>query len=130
MGQKDRMKASDVFRETEYAFGEKVPFEKAFPEIKDLKVEVEESTSRVAQPFKQSWHGKENLGKYIDCSNEFCYNGGFSIGEILREMVRNKKSDMKTERICQGYEGSPKGRRRYRSCMHFFRIKVHIEYKE
>jgi hypothetical protein len=45
-------------------------------------------------------------------------------------MVRNKKNDYEISRTCQGYEGSPKGKKRYRLCVNFFKIKVHINYKK
>ncbi len=52
------------------------------------------------------------------------------MGEIIHAMVRDKKTDHEEERKCQGYEGSPKGRKRYRSCLHSFHIKAHIDYKD
>lgn len=44
-------------------------------------------------------------------------------------MVSKKQTDLETVAICQGYEGSPKGKRRYRSCINSFKVKVHITYK-
>jgi hypothetical protein len=32
------MKASDVFRKTRFLFGKKVPFEEAFPQIRDMRI--------------------------------------------------------------------------------------------
>jgi hypothetical protein len=41
-------------------------------------------------------------------------------------------SEQKTERefskMCKGDEGSPKGRRKYRNCANFFKLKINIEY--
>lgn len=37
---KDRKKASDIFRETNYVFAEKGTFKEAFPEIVDITIEV------------------------------------------------------------------------------------------
>lgn len=127
---RDRMKASEVFTNTNYIFSQKVPFEEAFPQIEDVKVEIEEGGHGIYSEFRNRFRTKGSLGEYIDCSNPLCYNGGFSIGEILREMVRAKQSDLETSKLCQGYEGSPKGRRRYRRCMNFFKIKVQIKFKE
>ncbi len=45
-------------------------------------------------------------------------------------MIRNKQAELETYKMCQGYEGSPKGRRRYRSYVNSFDIKVTIKYKE
>jgi hypothetical protein len=128
-----RQKASDLHWEREYALGEKVTFEKAFPTIEDVQVQVEEEGYLYG--FRQGKstpkrYSPPNMGEYIDCSNPLCYKGGFSIGSILREMAKEKKTDLETSRTCQGYEGSPKGRRKYRECINHFDIKVHIKYKK
>jgi len=122
------MKASDVFEKSQPAFGRKTSFEEAFPTIKKVIVNVEESDAYGRK--RDSSYTGENMGEYIDCSNHKCYNGGFSIGHILRMMIREKKSDSEMESTCRGYEGSPKGRRHYGSCDRYFKVKVHIDYKE
>lgn len=130
MKRDERQKASDVFRETNYVFSEKVGFDEAFPEIEDLTVEVIKSGHGIDDWNRKSTYRKQYFpGEYINCSNPLCYNGGFSIGSILREMVRNKQVELETSKICQGNEGSPKGRRIYRKCVNFFKIKVSIKYK-
>jgi len=126
---KDRMKASDVFRETNYVFGKKVKFEEAFPEIKTLRVECTEEGYGARNPITRIYTEKNTPGEYIDCHNPLCYNGGFSIGQILREMVQKREKHWEGTKFCQGYEGSPKGRRKYRSCINSWKVKVDIEYK-
>lgn len=132
MGIRDRKKASDVFRESEYLFVKKVPFKEAFPEIIDLEIRCKE-TGNLRYSFeneRQHHYSIENLpGEYIDCSNPLCYNGGFSIGRIIRRMVCNRETKQEGSEICQGYEGSPKGRRKYRDCLNFFKYTVIIKYK-
>lgn len=123
------MKASDVFNESNFVFSRKVSFEEAFPTIKEVIVNVEESNI-YGQTKNRVCKSSNGMGEYIDCSNSSCYNGGFSIGHILREMISKKETDSETELHCQGYEGSAKGRRRYRSCDHWFKAKVHVDYKE
>jgi len=134
MSIRNRKKASDVFRETEFVFSKKVPFKEAFPEIIDFKIECKEAGHLGYYYSKnENWryYTIENPpGEYIDCSNPLCYNGGFSIGRVLREMVRNKETEKEGDAICQGYEGSPGGRRKYRSCINFFQYKVKIKYKD
>ncbi len=129
----ERMKASDVFRKTDYVFRKKISFDEAFPEIDDIRVEVEERGEGVRQFFpgdSKSIYGKSLLGEYVDCSNSLCYNGGVSIGEAIREMVRSRATERETSQICCGYEGSPKGRRKYRKCTNHFKVKVAIKFKE
>lgn len=123
-----RQKASDVFQESNFVFAGKVSFAEAFPQIEDVTVEVEESGEGVTWKGKQQY-GKESLNEYINCSNPLCYNGGFSVSRILREMIHNKQTEIETSAICQGNEGSPKGRRIYRKCLNHFKIKVSMKYK-
>ena len=122
----ERQKASDVFRDANFVFAKKVSFAEAFPEIADVRVEVEFGHAMDGNPKRV--YTKSYLGEYIDCDNGLCYNGGFSIGEVIRSMVSEKTTDRDGSAICRGYEGSPKGRRKYRDCLNFFRYKVHIDY--
>lgn len=113
-----RQKASDIFRETEFVFGRKASFAEVFPEIEDLRVEVEEFGEGTTKWNRERIYRKQGFpGEYIDCHNPLCYNGGFSIGDILREMVRNRQTELETSKLCKGHEGSPKGRRVYRKCI-------------
>jgi hypothetical protein len=129
MARETRKKASEVDRERFRPFARKVGFKEAFPEIEDVRVEVAKSGAGIDEWNNHAIYGKEDLGEYIDCSNSLCYDGGFSIGAILRDMVSKKQMDLETSQLCQGNEGSPKGRRIYRKCVNYFKVKVSIKYK-
>jgi hypothetical protein len=129
MGRNEPMKASDVFRKTNHVFVGKARFDKVFPQIEDIKVTVQELGKGVIGDGVLVYK-KNQFGEYIDCSNPRCYNGGFSIGSIVREMVKDKKVEFNTSRNCKSYEGSPKGRKRYGPCDNTFTINVKIKYKE
>jgi len=124
----NRKKAQDVFNETNFVFATKTTFEKAFPEIEKISVEVTESGYGVYSNFRTSHYSNHNIAEYINCSNSSCYNGGFSIGTIIREMSYRKETEREGTAICQGNEGSPKGRRIYRKCLNSFEYKIHIVY--
>ena len=124
-----RKKASQIHRETDYLFSRKVPFEEAFPEIDDVVVDVEEQGQVPQYRQHARQYTKANLDEFIDCSNPPCYDGGFSICEILRNMVSERQRELETIKCCQGHEASAKGRRKYRPCANFFKIKVSIRYK-
>lgn len=129
MSRKDRKKASDIFRETEYVFSQKASFKDAFPNIKNLEIRAKEVGGGPGRMPPTSVYDMQRLpGEYIDCSNPICYGGGFSIGGILREMTREGKTDYNGTKVCKGYEGSPKGRKRYRSCSTFWEVEVNLEY--
>ena len=126
----NREKASDVFNSTNYMFASKVSFSEAFPQIKNIRVEVEEDGEGIYELSRKRIYSKENMGEFINCSNPQCYNGGFRIGDIIRNIVENKSGEHETDRYCQGYEGSPKGKKRYGSCFNKFNIKVQITYND
>ena len=134
MSRDDRQKASDIFNKGNLVYATKVPFENAFPEIENLDIVVVFhgcGTDFLKDKEKISHYNIETLpGEFIDCINPLCYKGGFSIGSILREMVRTKLTHKEEFEICRGYEGSPKGRRKYGICPNTFRIKVDIKYKD
>ncbi|OQA71765.1 MAG: hypothetical protein BWY33_01951 [Candidatus Dependentiae bacterium ADurb.Bin246] len=126
---KERPKASEIFNDTDYVFSKKVGFEKAFPNIEDITVEVEETGEGVYRGVNKYTYKKGDIGEFVDCSNSFCYGGGISIGSILREMVLKKETQFDGMRFCKGNEGSPKGKKIYRKCMNQFKVKVNIKYK-
>lgn len=124
-------KASDVFKNSNFVFASKTDsFDKAFPNIEDVKVELKEYGEDVDQWSHNRTYSKQYFpGEYIDCSNKLCYNGGISIGSIIRDMIYNKQTEFETSKLCQGHEGSPKGRRIYRKCLNSFELKVSLKYK-
>lgn len=131
MAQRDqRLKASDIFRNSMPVFGSKVPFAEAFPDITDIRIEVSESSLGGGRQHHAVCTRDHLPGEYVDCSNPLCYRGGVSIGSILREMVRTRHMTAEVTRLCQSNEGSPKGRRIYRKCLHSFKIKVTLTYTE
>jgi len=124
------MKASDVFGQSQFFFGQKTTFDRAFPEIEAVAVRVTERGSGLHPSLLgPSSYGKESIGEFIGCRNPTCYNGGFSIGGILRDMARQKRPHEEGKAVCKGYEGSPKGRRRHRSCDHTFDYVVDVQYR-
>ena len=124
-----RQKAADVFRDTAFLLGEKTTFAKAFPRIEDIRVEVAETGDGVPPHRKKCLYGMSTAGEYIDCSNPMCFNGGFCLGQLIRFMVEQRKTDDSLALHCQGYEGSPKGRKKYGPCFNYFEANIHIEYK-
>lgn len=124
------MKASDVFQQRQLAFGSKLTFDEAFPEIKDFRAEVEWMSAHKERSSRAVYTKETCSGEYINCSNPLCYNGGFSLGRMLRNMVHCKQTHYEDSGQCQGYEGSPKGRRRYGPCFSFWNVKIDVEYKE
>ena len=122
-----RKKAQDVFNEGTFVFGEKTTFEKAFPDVEECVVEVEETGRGRFKSLNQDAKHHRNPGRYINCSNPECYNGGFDIGSAIHDMVRARETEREGSELCQGNEGSPKGRRIYKKCQNFFEYKITIK---
>ncbi|OFV90043.1 MAG: hypothetical protein A3H95_16795 [Acidobacteria bacterium RIFCSPLOWO2_02_FULL_64_15] len=100
-------------------------FSKAFPEIKSVSMVVEEQDSG---QVVRSYNFKEDTlpGEYLNCTNPRCYNGGYDVGQTLRFMVAGHTTHFEDHRSCQGYEGSPKGRRRDGPCDRAFKVTVDL----
>lgn len=124
---KMRPKAQDIFNESTFVWGEKTTFENAFPTVQECIVEVEESGH--VEPNTSRKRTYRNPGEYINCSNRYCYNGGFDIGSEIREMVRKMENEREGNAICQGAEASPKGKRIHRKCINFFKYKISLKLK-
>jgi hypothetical protein len=132
------MKASDVYHETEHSFGSKVPFEKAFPQIEQISIEIIETERAEHIDFNafdkikhRQIYTKDSLpGKFIDCRNPECHKGGLSIGGILRKMIPEKLTELQETKNCLGYESLPEGRKKHKHCCHRFHYKVEIKYME
>ena len=130
------MKAQDVFNASNPFLGKKCSFDEAFPEIDTIRVEYTESgvgaySTRYKgnEAYQRVLGEKCHISEYINCSNPLCYNGGIHIGQVLREMVYNQETQKEDSKICQGNEGSPKGRKIYRKCYNYFQYKITISYK-
>jgi hypothetical protein len=122
----ERIKASDTFSPF---LGKTSVFEDAFPDIESLAVESREISHQATRKHTRHFD-QTNFGEYIDCSAPLCVRGGVSVGSIVREMAATKQTTLETTERCVGYEGSPKGRRRYGPCSNIFQIKVSVKYKE
>lgn len=131
MSRDKREKLTDRINKSEYVFSRKVDsFEEAYPTIASLRVEVTEEEIGLSSASRTWTFTEKNFIHAVNCSNSMCYGGGVEIGWMIHDMARNKQTDHEEIKRCEGYEGSPKGRRRYRSCLHAFHIKAHVEYKE
>ena len=121
-----RQKASDVFRGANLLLGRKVTFAEAFPEVANMTVQVTETiagSGGTPQRF-----GIGSVGEYVDCTNPLCYNGGFRIGGVIRDMVSKRETSREGSDLCQGYEGSPKGRKNYGPCDRYFKWVISLQY--
>ena len=116
-----RMKATDVFMAHPPWLGTTTDFSKSFPNIRDLTLRITEHGDEITGGSKESIYTLSSPpGEYVNCSNPRCYNGGIRIGQWLRFITEDTKT--RETLLCQGYEGSPKGRRRDGPCDNYFDV--------
>lgn len=126
---KGRKKAQDIFMETKFVFGTKTKFEKAFPEIENITIEVIE-TGLYINDSRISHYNKTNTSEYVNCTNPMCYKGGFNLCNIIRDMIFKKDTERVGSAECQGNEGHHKSRDIRSKCLNSFSYKIQIEYYE
>ena len=97
------------------------PIEKTFPMIRDISIEVLEEGIRNPRRYDKS----SNSGLLFCCSNPKCTNPGILIEPILREMVEKRQSHKETWKVCDGFEPSPKWRRKT-PCDRSFKITIEL----
>jgi hypothetical protein len=136
MSKRDTKKTLETVIATEFIFSNELSFHEAFPEIEDLCMTVTETEGEATAFLEKSklpLHSKRvygtNVRECIDCHSPFCVNGGFSIREILRTMVRIHEHSNQGTKLCQGSGGMPKRSRRSLPCNHCFRFKIEVTYK-
>jgi hypothetical protein len=123
-------KASQVFREEKHTspFSRVSSFEDAFPTIATVKVVVNETnlTPTLDDEFTTGTTVYDNthISEYHDCHCPECYNGGVSIGDLLRRMVSSNETESRVKAPCQG-----RGKKSYGSCTHTFDMSAKIAYK-
>jgi hypothetical protein len=131
MGREDREKLTDVISKSQFLFSKKVDtFHEAYPTIAKLHVEVSEKELGSSGLARRLTFTEQHFQHAVNCSNPVCYRGGVQVGWLIHDMVRNKETDREETKSCEGYEGSPKGRKRYRTCLHRFTVKAHVDYRE
>ena len=106
-------------------------FGECIPEIAAMRIEVTETrlpfgAAKALRVFTMDNHP----GEHIACSAYLCCAGGLPIGEILDRMARHRTTSFSAVVACQGYRGSPKGRRRYGPCSNEFSVSITLSFTE
>jgi hypothetical protein len=131
-----RMKLADVEGQTNYLIP-RVPttFDKAFPEIEEIRVEVrpqgEGFEPHRGENDRVDTYVNGGIPSIINCRNPRCYGGGLNLAYLIRwSIVEARRTEFEHRYTCEGYEGSPKGRKNYGPCDTQFRVKVTVKYKD
>lgn len=82
-----------------------------------------------AEPFELRIIHREAIREHVDCNNPACFNGGFSLGNVLREMVANRQEEFIGTSFCTGQEGDPEEDMLHASCPTRFDIHANLRYR-
>jgi hypothetical protein len=137
MSKRDTKKAAKTRAATKFVFSDELSFHEVFPEIGDMCITVTETEGIGKAVFdtpKLYLHSTRvygtNIGDHIECHSPFCVNGGFSIREILRAMVRIHEQSKQGTILCKGSDDAAKRRRKNLPCNHSFQFKIAVKYKD
>ncbi len=120
------MRESDRIRSF---LGEPTTFAKAYPQVAEIRVEVEQEGD-LSNHHRHQVFGKSGLPSIMSCGNPRCRQGGFNIQQMIYFMIEQRETHGEHSIHCPGHEGSPKGRRKGDPCGNFAKIRLSITYVE
>ncbi len=82
-----------------------------------------------AEPFELRILHRDAIHEHVDCNNPACHNGGFSLGNVLREMIVNRQEEFIGTSFCTGTEGDPEEDLIHPSCSTRFEIQSILRYR-
>ena len=82
-----------------------------------------------ASPFELRILHKDAVREHVDCSSAACCNGGFSLGELIREMVRGRQEEFIGTSFCTGQEGDPEEPGPHPSCPTRFEVEATLRFR-
>jgi hypothetical protein len=90
-----------------------------------LRISVTEK-GRGAEPFTWIMTARDAVRERVPCNNPDCFDGGFSLGDLLRELVRTGQSDYIGTCFCTGRVGDPELIQERPSCETRFETEAHL----
>jgi hypothetical protein len=82
-----------------------------------------------AEPFELRIIHKDAIREHVDCNNPACFNGGFSLGDVLRDMVRGRQEDFIGTNFCTGQEGDPEEEGPHPSCGTRYEVQAVLRFR-
>jgi len=110
-------------------FGQSIAFAQAFPMLADLKatIWVRPYGSTEENPPERHFGFGNPPAERIHCPKTGCTNGGWPIGDIVRDMIAKRETHRKVAGKCNGKQWvvGPK----YRDCETHFSAEIELVYK-
>ncbi len=129
MSHRVRMDKQDRVERGLGIFERPVPFAQAFPAVAEMRITV---AIRLGGPLdqkpqKRHFSVQNPPGEYVRCPRASCTDGGWCIGDVLREMVSKRETLHKTGGVCSGRQRM--NRKEFRDCLADFEVEIHVTYK-
>ena len=96
--------------------------------VSSLRVRVAEKGRR-ADPYELRITRADAVHEFVRCSNPLCQEGGFSLGELLREMIRDRRTEFLGVSYCIGQEGDLEIPESLKSCQTRFEVEATLSYR-
>jgi hypothetical protein len=110
-------------------FGQSIPFAQAFPMLAGLEttVWIRPHGRTEENPQEQHFGLRNPPGEHIHCPKKGCTNGGWRIGDVMRDMIARRETHQIVEGKCNGRQWvvGPK----YRDCATHFTAEIVLAYK-
>lgn len=98
--------------------------------VEGIRVEVVEK-GRSPSPDHLQIRRRDGVVEYVYCHNPLCEAGGFSLGDVLRDMVRSRQTEFIGTNFCTGQEvAHPEVPDSQRSCRNRFEIQATLVYRD
>jgi hypothetical protein len=110
-------------------FGQSLPFAQAFPMVAGLEatVWIRPFGSTEQNPQERHFGLRNPPGEHVLCPKKGCTNGGWCLGDVMRDMIAKRETHRQVEGKCNGkqFVVGPK----YRDCGTHFTAEIDLAYK-
>lgn len=123
-----KKKMSDIMAKSNYVFVSKISFSERFPQIESIIITVEnQELGGWANPRN---FGVMDIGEYIDCIRDGCYEGGINVANKISQMVNDQQEEKSFADCCRGNIGSHVKKSEKKLCSAPYRVTIKIVYKD
>jgi hypothetical protein len=123
---KKHLDAQDLYEKSNPALEQKTTFQKAYPEVEHLALEVTADPMGFGQSHKYHYSLQHPPENFSPCPNPNCSGGGFELGRLLHNLISCKKEFGEDSGPCVGRERLARGSR---TCYYMFEAKAHLKYE-
>ena len=104
-------------------------FDEAFPTLEDAVLRFQEFEYGEPTRRRGIFSLRREGSGILRCGNSLCHRGGYEIDREVHKMLEEKLTEKQIELSCRGDEGTPKGKRKGRSCAFSIEGKITLKFK-